>query len=126
VPARRSARRGRHRNLARSALEDRDAELLFELFHRDGERRLADEARVGGAAEMPLSGDGDDVAQSVSVMTGMIRVSIRRSRDRRNGLISAAAGSDSRDAPVYGELRLLIVSERRRIEDELASGEGRP
>ncbi len=55
----------RDRDLGLAALEQRRAELVLELLDRDGQRRLADEAPGGGAAEAALLRHGDDVAQLV-------------------------------------------------------------
>ena len=41
----------------------RDVELFLELLDRHRQRRLRDEARLGGAPEVLLARDGDDVAQ---------------------------------------------------------------
>ncbi|MCY1417326.1 hypothetical protein D9M71_328580 [compost metagenome] len=48
---------------ALAALEDQHAQLVLELLHADREGRLADVAALGGAAEMLLLGERDDVAQ---------------------------------------------------------------
>src|SRR6185436_5969692 len=55
--------RRRDAALAGPALEQGDAELLLELFHRHRERRLRDEAGFRRPAEVPLARHGDDVAQ---------------------------------------------------------------
>ena len=49
------------------ALEQRDAEQLLELAQLHRERRLADAAGLGGAAEMPVLGDGQQVAEVTEV-----------------------------------------------------------
>ena len=48
---------------ALAALEQRDAEFLLEVLHGGGQARLADEAALGGLAEMARFGDGDDVPE---------------------------------------------------------------
>jgi hypothetical protein len=53
----------RDTHFAGAALEDLDVELVFELFDRHRQCRLADETRFGGPAEVPLAGDRDDVFQ---------------------------------------------------------------
>ena len=53
----------RHGHFAAAALEQRDAELVFELLHRDRQRRLAHEALLRGAAEVALARKRDDVAK---------------------------------------------------------------
>jgi hypothetical protein len=52
-------------DLAGTALEQDDAQFLFQLAHRDAQRRLTDMTPFGGAAKMPLARDGDDVTQFV-------------------------------------------------------------
>ncbi len=50
-------------HFSRAALEQRDAEFIFEFFDRDRQCRLADETFFRGAAEMALACDGDDITQ---------------------------------------------------------------
>jgi hypothetical protein len=50
-------------DLAAAALEDLHVELFLELLDRHAERGLRHEAGLGGAAEVPLAGHGDDVLQ---------------------------------------------------------------
>ena len=54
---------GRHGHLVGAPLEDLRAEFLFELLDRNRQGGLADEAGLRGTAEMPLAGDGDDIAE---------------------------------------------------------------
>lgn len=54
---------GRDADLAGSALEDLYVQFVFELLDGDRQGRLADETRFGGAAEVPLAGDSDNVFQ---------------------------------------------------------------
>ena len=60
----------RQRHLGLAALEHLHAELVLQLADGQGQRRLADEAALGGAAEVQFPGDGDDVAQRVEVHGG--------------------------------------------------------
>ena len=46
-----------------AAVKQRQPQLFFQFFNGDGERGLADVAALGGAPEMPLLGNGNDVAQ---------------------------------------------------------------
>ncbi len=48
-------------------LEKRDPQLLLQLAELDGEGGLARPARLGGAAEMPVLGDGEEVAEVAQV-----------------------------------------------------------
>jgi len=50
-------------NLAFTALENGQFELLLELAHSNTQRRLTDEAGLCGPAEVPLPGNCDDIAQ---------------------------------------------------------------
>ena len=54
---------GRELDAARGAVQERLAELGLEAADLLGERRLRDVKPRGGSAEMPLLGDGDEVAQ---------------------------------------------------------------
>ena len=51
----------RHRNLGPAALENRHAQLVFELLDRHRQRRLRDVAGFRGMAKMLVPRDGDDV-----------------------------------------------------------------
>ena len=53
----------RHAHLVGAALEDAHVELFLELLDRHRQRRLRDEARLGGAPEVLLARDRDDVAK---------------------------------------------------------------
>ena len=57
---------GRELDAARGAVEQRLAELGLEAADLLRERRLRDVQPRGGAAEVPLLGDGDEVAQVLS------------------------------------------------------------
>ena len=54
---------GRELDAARGAVEQRLSELGLEAADLLRERRLGDVQAFGGAAEVPLLGDGDEVAQ---------------------------------------------------------------
>ena len=54
-------------HLARRALDERDAELFLELLDLRRQRRLADEARLGGAAEMLVFGERDQISEVAQV-----------------------------------------------------------
>ena len=49
------------------ALEQRDAEFVFELADLAAEGRLADIADLGRTAKMAVFGDGDQVAEFLKV-----------------------------------------------------------
>src|SRR5258706_516330 len=53
----------RHADLVGAAFEQLDVELFFELLDGDAQRRLRDEAGLGGTAKMFFTGDGDDVSK---------------------------------------------------------------
>ena len=57
------ARRGHADSAFRVALENLHAEFVFQLAHSHAQRRLADVADLGGAAEMALAGDGKNVTE---------------------------------------------------------------
>ena len=48
-----------------AAFEQAEPEFLLELFNRHAERRLADEAGLGGTTKVPLSRHGNDVPELV-------------------------------------------------------------
>src|SRR4030095_3753066 len=50
-------------HFARAALEQRDAELVLQLLHRDRQRRLRHEAGLRCPSEMALARHRDDVAE---------------------------------------------------------------
>ena len=54
-------------DVARAPLDEGDAELLLELHDLGRQRRLADEARLGGPAEMAVVGHGDQVLEIAQV-----------------------------------------------------------
>ena len=54
---------GVHRDLVAAPLEEQHAELVLELLDRDRQRRLGNEAGVGGAAEVALARHGHDVLE---------------------------------------------------------------
>jgi hypothetical protein len=58
-------------HLARRALDEGDAELVFELLDLRRQRRLADETRLGGVAEVLVLGEGDEVTQIAQVHMGI-------------------------------------------------------
>ena len=47
---------------ALAAFEQRDAKLVFQLFHSNTERRLAYMATLGSPAKMPFAGQRNDVS----------------------------------------------------------------
>ncbi len=75
------------------------AQLLLELLDRHRQRRLAHEAALRRAAEAPLVGDGDDVAQLV---------------ERHRWCCAARVAQERRE--VVGELRVLEPVVDRRLE----------
>lgn len=54
---------GEEGHAARGAEEETHAELVFEAFDLAREGRLRDAEALGGAADVPLFGDGDEVAE---------------------------------------------------------------
>ena len=50
-------------DLVLPSLENLHAQLLLELLNRETQSRLRDEAPIGGLTEVPVLGDGDDVAK---------------------------------------------------------------
>ena len=54
-------------DVARAALDERDAELLLQLLDLRRQRRLADEARLGRPAEVAVVGHGDQVLEVAQV-----------------------------------------------------------
>jgi len=64
------SRRRRHHRLVR-ALEDSDAEIVFQLLQLPAQRRLAHAARLRGASEVAVVRNGDQVLQ-VSEVHGNI------------------------------------------------------
>ena len=52
---------GRDGDIARAALENGNAEFFFKLLDGNGQRRLADEAGLGRAAEVPFTSNGNNV-----------------------------------------------------------------
>ena len=57
----------REHDLPRGAFDQLHAEFVLEFFQLRRQRRLADMAGFGRAAEMPLVGEGDQVAQVAEV-----------------------------------------------------------
>ena len=47
--------------------DQRHAEALFEFLELGRERGLADKKRVGGAAEVPMFGDGDQLLEIAQI-----------------------------------------------------------
>jgi eukaryotic-like serine/threonine-protein kinase len=58
-------------------------QLLFEVAHRDGQRRLADAQQARGRCDAPLPSDGAEVAQAVQVH---LRASYTGSTEQRQAL----------------------------------------
>ncbi|KAG0928700.1 hypothetical protein G6F31_017620 [Rhizopus arrhizus] len=83
VGQQRLALRG-HDGPAAAAVEQRHAQLVFQLAYRDGQRRLADETGLGRPAEMPFARDGDDVLEFGESHGGL------RPRGLRAGLAAGA------------------------------------
>jgi hypothetical protein len=54
-------------HLARRALDQRHAQLVLQLLDLRGQGGLADEAGFGGAAEVPMLGQGNQVVQVAQV-----------------------------------------------------------
>ncbi len=54
-------------HLARRALDQRDAELVLELANLRRQRRLADEARLGRAAEMLVFGQRNQISEVTEI-----------------------------------------------------------
>ena len=58
---------GSRRHRLAGALEQRHAEKFLELAHLHGQRRLANAAGLGGAAEMLVLGQGEQIAKVAQV-----------------------------------------------------------
>ena len=74
---------GRELDAARGAVEQRLAELGLEAADLLRERRLRDVQPLGGAAEVPLLGDGDEVAQVPELHVTLAFISKTYSIDTR-------------------------------------------
>ena len=59
---------GREALETRAAVDQQHAHLLLELLHAGRKRRLGDAAGLGGAAEMPLAGQGKEEIQAYRSM----------------------------------------------------------
>jgi hypothetical protein len=58
---------GREHHLARRTFDERNAEFFLQLADLRGQRRLADEAGFGRAAEVLVVGEGHQVTQVAEV-----------------------------------------------------------
>lgn len=75
--------RGRERHAPRLSLDEGDAQVLLELAHLRGQRRLADETALGSPAEVPLVRQCHEVAQVAEVHWCIIAAAYRKTQLRR-------------------------------------------
>ena len=112
------ARVGEH-DLARVALDELDAELALELLDLGRQRRLADEAGLGGPAEVAVLGDGDEVPEIAQVHGVEAARSAQATSRFRAAAPSDSSGADVRirwskalsaavDAGAHGDDDLLV------------------
>jgi alkyl hydroperoxide reductase subunit AhpC len=83
------------RRTVRRPLDESDAQFLLELLDLRRQGRLADETRLGGAAEVPVLGESDEVAQVAQVHWGH-----HRSR-KTIEIIPSINLSDEAGAPIF-------------------------